>query len=292
MKKHLIFMDIDGTLVDSDLKISEKNKSIINHVLTMGHIVYVATGRKHYAAKEIAQLLNPAVQVVASNGCIYEYKNRLFCQKINPQAAAQLIDLTYNSQAALFFFGERKTFYTNQLPEYFKKEDQARLSSGQDSQLFGIHSKTELIKIADELVNAIVIAENDYSILEPLKEQLATIEQLTLSSSHENNIEVTPSGISKASAIQDLQKRYQIPKERTISFGDGKNDLEMFAASGISVAMANASEEVKKQATHQTLTNKQSGIGYFLSTYFNLKENNYEGTDHVELHQPRTTYFA
>lgn len=106
------------------------------------------------------------------------------------------------------------------------------------------------------------------------------------------NIEVTPSGISKASAIQDLQKRYQIPKERTISFGDGKNDLEMFSASGISVAMANASEEVKKHATHQTLTNKQSGIGYFLSNYFNLKENNHEGTDHVELHQPRTAYFT
>ncbi|MFS0942318.1 MULTISPECIES: HAD hydrolase family protein [Enterococcus] len=55
---------------------------------------------------------------------------------------------------------------------------------------------------------------------------------------------------------------------------------------------ANASEEVKKQATHQTLTNQQSGVAYFLSTYFNLKENNYEGTDHVELYQPRTTYFA
>ena len=55
MDKHLIFMDIDGTLVTKDQQISARTKSVVSELQQAGHQFYVATGRKYSSASVFDQ---------------------------------------------------------------------------------------------------------------------------------------------------------------------------------------------------------------------------------------------
>ena len=59
------------------------------------------------------------------------------------------------------------------------------------------------------------------------------------------NIEITKSGVTKASALMWLGEYLAIDREEIIAFGDSENDLEMLRAAGIGVAMENAEKEAK-----------------------------------------------
>ena len=57
-----------------------------------------------------------------------------------------------------------------------------------------------------------------------------------------------------------MGKRLDISTDAVATIGDMQNDLAMFAKSGISVAMGNASDDVKKRATHVTTSNAEEGF--------------------------------
>lgn len=68
----------------------------------------------------------------------------------------------------------------------------------------------------------------------------------------------------EGNAIKALCKRLQISLEEVIVFGDSLNDKSMFEVAGYSVAMGNASDELKKIADEVTLDNNSNGIPYAL----------------------------
>lgn len=75
-------------------------------------------------------------------------------------------------------------------------------------------------------------------------------------------VEISPKGISKGNTLTELMKQYGIKKEEVMVFGDGENDLSMFACAGYAIAMGNAMEIVKKSAVGVTLDNNHAGIAY------------------------------
>ncbi|EOL45508.1 cof-like hydrolase [Enterococcus phoeniculicola] len=271
MDKHLIFMDIDGTLVNNQQEISKKNKTVINMLQKKGHLFYVATGRKYSSAIQIANKLSEQTQVVASNGSVYSINQTLHKEQLSENALKKIYETTAPKQLPVFFFGEHTVFYTQQLPEYLQKNDQSRIGNSEEDFCF-IDSLDTLFSVKNRIINGIIIADNQETELKEIRHILEKSELLSVSSSHPNNIELIPLGINKATAIQAIQKELAIPKERIISFGDGQNDLEMLQASGISVAMGNAVNELKQQATFVTDTNLEDGIANFLINYFNQKE--------------------
>lgn len=75
-------------------------------------------------------------------------------------------------------------------------------------------------------------------------------------------IEISPKGISKGTALTTLMSYHHIKKEEVLVFGDGENDISMFACAGTAIAMGNAMEIVKNSADGITLDNNHSGIAY------------------------------
>jgi len=57
-----------------------------------------------------------------------------------------------------------------------------------------------------------------------------------------------------------MARRLEIPKQAIATIGDMQNDLPMFEASGLSIAMGNATDEVKKRATQVTTSNEEEGF--------------------------------
>jgi hydroxymethylpyrimidine pyrophosphatase-like HAD family hydrolase len=88
-------------------------------------------------------------------------------------------------------------------------------------------------------------------------------------------VELIPLGQNKGTAVSALLEYLnalpgaeRIGPENVIVFGDGENDIPMFKAAGMSVAMGNAMPEAKAVARWQTSTNDKGGVGEFLERVF------------------------
>jgi hydroxymethylpyrimidine pyrophosphatase-like HAD family hydrolase len=84
--------------------------------------------------------------------------------------------------------------------------------------------------------------------------------QATAVRSQSYYLDVTPPGCDKGTFVQAIAKRLKISTDAVATVGDMQNDLAMFRTSGISIAMGNATDDVKKLATHVTTSNHDEGF--------------------------------
>jgi Cof subfamily protein (haloacid dehalogenase superfamily) len=73
-------------------------------------------------------------------------------------------------------------------------------------------------------------------------------------------LDVTPPGCDKGTFVQAIAKRQGISTDAVATIGDMQNDLAMFRKSGMSIAMGNATDDVKNAATHVTASNENEGF--------------------------------
>jgi Cof subfamily protein (haloacid dehalogenase superfamily) len=96
-------------------------------------------------------------------------------------------------------------------------------------------------------------------------------EQATAVRSQTYYLDVTPPGHDKGTFVEAMAKRLGVPGAGVATIGDMQNDLPMFARSGMSVAMGNASDDVKQRATFVTASNDDEGFAKAIEMV--LKEN-------------------
>ena len=80
-------------------------------------------------------------------------------------------------------------------------------------------------------------------------------------------LDVTPPDVDKGTFVEWLSRRLDVPTAAIAVLGDMENDLAMFRKAGVSIAMGNASEEVKRQATYVTKSNAQDGFAAAIEEY-------------------------
>ncbi len=81
---------------------------------------------------------------------------------------------------------------------------------------------------------------------------------------------MTPPGHDKGTFVEAMEKRLGISSDAVATIGDMENDLPMFARSGVSFAMGNAADAIKKQATHVTDSNERDGFAAAMETVLKL----------------------
>ena len=72
---------------------------------------------------------------------------------------------------------------------------------------------------------------------------------------------------NKGQALATLAERLGVPLERTMALGDGGNDPAMFKRAGLSVAMGQADEAIRKQAMYVTASNEDDGVAQALERF-------------------------
>ena len=84
--------------------------------------------------------------------------------------------------------------------------------------------------------------------------------QATAVRSQSYYLDVTPPGCDKGTFVQAMARRLDISTDAVATIGDMQNDLAMFRKSGMSIAMGNATDDVRQQATHVTADNEDEGF--------------------------------
>ncbi|MFC6177632.1 Cof-type HAD-IIB family hydrolase [Companilactobacillus huachuanensis] len=260
----IIFMDIDGTLVDDNQHISKYTSNTIKKFLDSKVKFYLATGRMYRSAQVVQKNLDSRVGIIASNGGIFTLNNKSYAQHFPANILSQILNISLQTNIATFFFTDHLVLYSKILPDYFNYSDKNRVASPNKSDYIKVNSSDQLKQYGDQIVNAIMIEDTHFEKLTSAKSLLDSLD-ISVSSSNLNNLELIPAGVSKATAIEKICQSLKINKKQILSFGDGLNDLEMFKT-GIGIAMGNAPEEVKKQGNFITDSNLNNGIANFLNS--------------------------
>lgn len=274
-KQHLIAIDLDGTLLTDNKQISTHTKRMINHVISEGHIVVIATGREKRLSIDYYDELGLTTPIINSNGAVLHHpldKNwGNYHTPLKHQTAIDIIDICYELQSknilATVYDSVFLDRYDQRIVDFYRpSENDASFQIG---------------KIKDQLKEdpTLMLLYPNIEQVDLLTTQLDTLHTEVIT--HRNwgepfhIIEIMSKGMNKAESLKIVADYYQIPRERIIAFGDEGNDFEMIEYAGIGVAMDNAIDELKTIAKHVTDTNEANGVASFLQNYFKIMQTTY-----------------
>ncbi len=251
----LIALDMDGTLLNDEKKITQKTKQELQRLVEKDIKIVMCTARPIYRIRDYLEELNlmkTKQYTVAFNGSVI-YENLNFIK---------LTDnfLTKEQISEILKLAMQIKIYT---ALYYENGKIEKSEVNSEIEIFEDISEREIYKI--------VFFDNPESIkhiYEEAKSRLGSICEITNSES--TRIEFVQKRINKAKALEYICKINNIDSKDVIAIGDGDNDIDMIKFAGLGVAMGNAVDELKYIADYVTNSNNEDGIANVLQRFFVL----------------------
>lgn len=271
VRRHLIALDLDGTLLTNDKKLTEATKEVIKELIKTGHIVVIATGRSNRLSIQYYEELALNTPLINSNGAVLHHPRD---EKWGKYHTPLPLDIAMEIAEASYDLNSRNIVAAVFDYVYLDQFDERIVSFyGDDSwkRDFVIGRITEKLRENPTLMMLYSDEENIDALMDHLSEFHAeAVDHWNWGEPH-HIIEVMNKDMNKAIALRKVAEHFGIPRERIIAFGDGANDLEMIDYAKVGVAMDNAIPELKQIAKYTTVSNEENGVATFLADYFKLK---------------------
>ena len=251
----LVVSDVDGTLLTKDKTLTDGARRAVQKLHEAGIGFTITSSRPTIGMRFLIEPLQLALPLGAFNGsCIVDPQLKPIEQHLIPAPAAQrALDVLNEFGADIWLFTSDLWLTRNGNGEYVPHEKRAIKAD-----------PTIVADFAPYLGSAckIVGASADAAMLQrcELAMQQALGTQATAVRSQSYYLDVTPPGCNKGTFVQAMTRRLGIASDAVATIGDMQNDLPMFGESGISIAMGNATDDVKKVANHVTATNEDEGF--------------------------------
>jgi HAD superfamily hydrolase (TIGR01484 family) len=251
----LVALDIDGTIAfPGTADITEDVRTAITLVHGAGHHLVLASGRSLVGVLPIARLLGlTSGWVVASNGAV--------TARLDPQAPNG-----YRLQQAITFDPRSAVRHARSA---FRGVRVATESVGRGYKVSHLFAPYEL-NGAQQIVDLDEVVEHHTTRLvlsapgiRALLGKIATT-RVTVIPDGDNWLDITPPGLSKATALEHIRTQLAVHPARTTAVGDGLNDLEMLTWAHRGVAMGHAPDKVRAVADEVTGTLEDDGAATVL----------------------------
>jgi HAD superfamily hydrolase (TIGR01484 family) len=247
----MICLDIDGTLTrEGGRGVPAVTVEAVTDVRAAGHDVVLASGRSLIGVMPIVRVLGmTSGWVVASNGAV--------TARLIPDAPGYLVE-----DAHTFDVGPVAKLALDLVPDVRLAAEEIgqgyRVSQQfRDDEVNGAQRVVGIQELWSEPTPRLILSAPGAaaSLLEPIRAL-----GLTANTASPDWVDVTPPGLSKATALGAVRRRLGVPPERTVAVGDGGNDLQMFAWAERAVAMGNAPQAVRDAADETTGSVDQHGV--------------------------------
>ncbi len=260
MKRKILALDLDGTLINSRKEITVKTKQAIREVQKQGHLVVLASGRPTPGAQVAADQLELGQYggyLLSYNGArIMDCRTgEVLYQAAMPQeVVSPVFALAEELGIGMMTYQNDGIVAGVQVDEYMELEARINglaICSYEDPAAQLKHQVHKCLGTANPEIAAEI--ERKYAD--------AFGQQINVGRSEPFFIELTPKGVDKASSLERLRLLMGCDREDIIACGDGFNDKCMIQYAGLGVAMANAQEVVKEAADYVTeKTNDEDGV--------------------------------
>lgn len=262
MAYKLMAVDIDGTLLDSNSKLTENTRKTIRLGVENGLIFTIATGRPIQGVEYLNKMLELDLPFITYNGSMVvmgSSKEILYEQKLSYSDSKDVIELGEKYGATVMIWANNG-LYVTKIDERVDKYKQI--------------AKIEPILITDvgEIIKngtSKVLWYDDVEKIKEYQQEIGNIlsENVNYHTSQPYFLEFVDKNASKAIAMEKLGEHYGIKQSEMIAVGDGFNDLSMIEYAGLGVAMANAPEAIKNKANYVTLSNDEDGVAYVINKF-------------------------
>ncbi len=263
----LICTDLDGTLFRNDKSISNENIAAIEYFKSEGGFFTFVTGRMPCFSLDVCDLIHPNAPFGCINGGgLYDHLSQeyIWTHKIDNRVLELVeyvdrllpdVGIQVNTFDRVYFSKDNPTMEVfrqiTHLPNLFcpyrdVKEDMAKI-------VFGIHIEERMLELERTLK------------AHPLADDFDFIR------SERTLFEILPKGIGKGKSIEMLTRHLKLDRCKTIAIGDYNNDISMFHAAKIGIAVANACPEALAEADFVTVSNEEHAIAQVIRDLENGK---------------------
>lgn len=265
-KYRLLVLDIDGTLTNSEKKITPATLDALLFLQEQGIKVVLASGRPTAGIVALAKQLkldHYGSFILSYNGAkiINCATNEIIYQNIIPRPfIPQLYQAALKHKVGIISYEEDCVIAGTPIDKYIEKE------------AFINHIPIKEVTNFDEYITfdvnkCLMTGEGTYlaTVEEKMKEEFG--EHLNIYRSEPFFLEIMPQHVDKAYSLGKLLEHLNLTRDEMICCGDGFNDMSMIQFAGLGVAMANAQQKVREVADFITLSNDEDGIVHVIQKF-------------------------
>lgn len=272
IKKHILAVDLDGTLLNSEKQITYNSMKAINYFKeNLGNVI-LCSGRSVNSTRWIAEVLNLNDPIISFNGSIIQdfdgtYLNRNIIDNFKFQ---NILHLAESLNIELIVYTESKMFIRQKTPMNKRWLSDILTLNGANKERENFYkSKTELVLgllpwNLESVIKVVALPNENDRFAEFCCEIRKLNFELNITPRY---IEITNYGFDKSDALELLGNKKSFSKNDVIAIGDNYNDLTMIKNAGLGIAMSNAKDQVKKHAKYITLSNDEDGVANAIYKY-------------------------
>jgi Cof subfamily protein (haloacid dehalogenase superfamily) len=252
----LLLADVDGTLVTPDKELTEAAKAAARELRQAGIVLAITSGRPPRGMRMLIEPLALDGAIAGFNGGVFVNPDLSVIEShtLDFAAAKEALNLILDQGLDVWVYTEEEWLIRNPAAPHVAREawtvkfDPKVVTSFTEAYL--AHA-VKIVGVSDDrdLVAACEKAARD---------KLG--DRASAARSQPYYLDVTHPEANKGTVVTTLSKLLNIAPERIATIGDMPNDVLMFRKSGFSIAMGNASDEVKAQASAVTDSNENDGF--------------------------------
>ena len=270
--KGIIALDLDGTLLNSKKELSEGNLAALKKAADAGWEIVPTTGRFYGGMPDFIRGLPFVHYAITINGAYVEdllEGNQIYMAEMPYKQAIDIMKYLDELPVIYDCYMDNDAFMT----EALKAKVDEIVENPRIRKMFydlrkPVPELKEFLENRGQDVQKIQFFTKDANLrLELLEELPKVFENIAVSSSSPQNIEINQAKATKGLALIALAEYLGLDRSKTIAMGDGLNDISMLEEAGIGIAMANGCDEALDAADWVTSHCDEDGVAKAIEKY-------------------------
>ncbi len=252
----LVLADVDGTLVTSAKTLTPRTIAAVRALRDCGVALAVISGRAPRGMAMLVEPLDLRTPIAAFNGGVIARPDLqvIESRKLDASTAEQALRLLLDRGLDAWLFTEEDWLVRDGDAPYVAQETRTLQFSPKIVASFTDRDLALAVKIVGVSGDPALVAACE------TEAQRLLGEKATARRSQPYYLDITDKAANKGAALERIGSLLRIPSEKTATIGDMPSDVPMFKKSGFSIAMGEASDEVKAQAMATTDDNDSDGF--------------------------------
>jgi Cof subfamily protein (haloacid dehalogenase superfamily) len=250
-----VLADVDGTLVTKDKVLTPRAIRAVKDLQALGVLFAVTSGRPPRGMRMLVEPLGMTVPMAAFNGGVIVLPDMTVVDErtIPAELAPDVVETIRAHGLYVWIYHSTEWYITDpEAPHAQREATTVRFEPTVVPEYGGL---------LDRIVKIVGVSD-DHGLVETcetvVQQQFGA--HASASRSQPHYLDVTHPTANKGVVVERLASYFNIPVEQIATVGDQLNDVLMFEKSGLSIAMANASEAVQNRATYVTDSNEDDGF--------------------------------